>query len=151
DLRTLWALRTMIDKAPDGLDAWLRQERPAMRTEIFATVIEDLRRHIGTPDSSGSGAATDPNEPSLSDIVVGTTPRGGRPFVVAPEQLRKHTVVIGAAGSGKTVMIKRIVEQCALRGVSAIVLDPNDDLGRLGDRWPKPPEGWTSEQEFEAQ
>jgi hypothetical protein len=34
------------------------------------------------------------------------------------------------------------VEECALRGVSAIVLDPNNDLARLGDAWPQPPEGW---------
>jgi hypothetical protein len=26
--------------------------------------------------------------------------------------------------------------------VSAIVLDPNNDLARLGDRWPDPPSGW---------
>lgn len=58
---------------------------------------------------------------------------------------------MGAAGSGKTVLIKRIVEQCALRGVSAIVLDPNDDLGRLGDPWPNAPEAWTDEHASEAQ
>jgi hypothetical protein len=34
------------------------------------------------------------------------------------------------------------VEECALLGVSAIVLDPNNDLARLGDPWPEPPAGW---------
>lgn len=31
------------------------------------------------------------------------------------------------------------------------MLDPNDDLGRLGDPWPSTPTGWTDEQEQEAQ
>jgi hypothetical protein len=66
------------------------------------------------------------------------------------ESLRMHPAVVGAAGSGKTVLIKRLVEQCALRGVSAIVLDPNDDLARLGDPWSRPPRGWTDDHEREA-
>ncbi|MET8869010.1 hypothetical protein ABZW11_39305 [Nonomuraea sp. NPDC004580] len=36
----------------------------------------------------------------------------------------------------------RLVEECALRGVSAIVIDPNNDLARLGDPWPEEPPGW---------
>jgi hypothetical protein len=50
--------------------------------------------------------------------------------------------VFAGSGSGKTVLLRRIVEECALRGVSAIVLDPNNDLARLGDAWPEPPKGW---------
>jgi len=34
------------------------------------------------------------------------------------------------------------VEECALHGVSSIVLDPNNDLARLGDAWPEPPAQW---------
>lgn len=52
------------------------------------------------------------------------------------DALRKHTAIFAGSGSGKTVLIRRIVEECALRGVSAIVLDPNNDLARLGDPWP---------------
>jgi hypothetical protein len=40
------------------------------------------------------------------------------------------------------VLIRRIVEECAVQGVSAIVLDPNNDLARLGDAWPRPPATW---------
>jgi hypothetical protein len=40
------------------------------------------------------------------------------------------------------VLLRRIIEECALLGVSAIVLDPNNDLARLGDAWPEPPGGW---------
>src|SRR6185437_11283134 len=46
------------------------------------------------------------------------------------------------SGSGKTVFIRRLVEECALQGVSSIVLDPNNDLARLGDPWPTTPTTW---------
>ncbi|MFD0199932.1 MULTISPECIES: ATP-binding protein [Saccharothrix] len=59
-------------------------------------------------------------------------------------ELRQHAAVFAGSGSGKTVLLRRIVEECALRGVSAIVLDPNNDLARLGDAWPDPPSAWAA-------
>ena len=56
--------------------------------------------------------------------------------------LRKHTAIFAGSGSGKTVLIRRLVEECALRGVSSIVLDPNNDLSRMGSPWPEKPTGW---------
>ena len=47
--------------------------------------------------------------------------------------------IFAGSGSGKTVLLRRIIEECALQGVSTIVLDPNNDLARLGDPWPEPP------------
>ncbi|MEV8637576.1 DUF87 domain-containing protein [Streptosporangium sp. NPDC051023] len=75
-------------------------------------------------------------------IPLGRTLPGGRPVGIALEALRKHTVIFAGSGSGKTVLIRRLVEECALNGVSAIVLDPNNDLARLGDGWPEPPSQW---------
>jgi hypothetical protein len=147
DLRTLAALRTMIDERPPGLDLWLRSIRPASRTELFSAMVDDLRQYIdGAPDQERA----ETNE-GRADIVVGVRTRGGNPFRVAAHQLTKHTAVVGAAGSGKTVLVKHLIEQCALQGVSAVVLDANDDLGRLGDRWPQVPNGWTKEQGDEAE
>ncbi|WOX13527.1 ATP-binding protein [Streptomyces sp. N50] len=158
DLRTLAALRAMLDGHTSGLDEWLRQDRPASRIEVFAPVLGDLRQHLGIATTEvGSGVAVDAAgtpedaaEPARTEIDVGTTVRGGRSFAIPMERLRMHTAVVGAAGSGKTVLIKRLVEQCALRGVSVIVLDPNDDLARLGDPWPRPPKGWTDDHGREA-
>lgn len=157
DLRTLAALHAMLGKHSPVLDAWLRQERPASHTEILRAVVRELQKDLEV-QPSGTSVASDRARQSadeagqhVPDITIGVTPRGGRPFTVALEQFRKHTVVVGAAGSGKTVLVKRIVEQCALRGVSAIVLDPNDDLGRLTDPWPSPPPGWAEEYARDAQ
>ncbi|MBQ1018682.1 ATP-binding protein [Micromonospora sp. D93] len=75
-------------------------------------------------------------------VGLGRTVDGGQPFTVPLESLRRHAVVFAGSGSGKTVLIRRLVEECAREGVSAIVLDPNNDLARLGDAWPDPPSGW---------
>ncbi len=77
-------------------------------------------------------------------IVLGVTAADGVPVPVALRDLTKHAVIFAGSGSGKTVLIRRLVEDCALAGVSSIVLDPNNDLARLGDPWPEPPAGWAA-------
>ncbi len=66
------------------------------------------------------------------------------------EALRKHTAIFAGSGSGKTVLIRRIVEECALQGVSSIILDPNNDLSRLGSPWPDGERSWSQEDRAKA-
>ncbi len=54
-------------------------------------------------------------------------------------------MIFGGSGSGKTVLLRRIVEEAALIGMPAIVLDINNDLARLADAWPQQPSVWSSE------
>jgi Predicted ATPase len=75
-------------------------------------------------------------------VTLGTAVLDGAPMTVGLDALRKHIAIFAGSGSGKTVLIRRLVEECALLGVSAIVLDPNNDLARLGDGWPEPPADW---------
>ena len=75
-------------------------------------------------------------------IPIGVGDDTGRPLTVPLEDLRRHTVIFAGSGSGKTVLVRRLIEECALKGVSAVVLDPNNDLARLGVSWPEPPPGW---------
>ena len=85
-----------------------------------------------------------------NSIPIGMAEATGRPVFVPLEDLRRHTVIFAGSGSGKTVLIRRLIEECALRGVSAIVLDPNNDLARLGLRWPEPPASWLDGDEEKA-
>ena len=98
-----------------------------------------------------------PSDPPANDIApttlsasapavvpLGKTVESGREVSVDLEALRKHTAIFAGSGSGKTVLIRRIVEECALQGVSAIVLDINNDLARLGVEWPSPPSAWAA-------
>ena len=83
-----------------------------------------------------------------SVIAIGHTLTVGKELVELPTAvLRRHTAIIAGAGSGKTVLLRRIVEEAALVGIPAIVIDPNNDLSRLGDIWPEPPSAFTSEDE----
>ncbi len=90
------------------------------------------------PASASTAVITAEEGNLLVGLVTGT----GTPVQVPLKALRKHSVIFAGSGSGKTVLIRRIVEECALQGVSAIVLDPNNDLARLGDAWPEPPSSW---------
>jgi hypothetical protein len=65
--------------------------------------------------------------------------------------LPRHTAIIAGAGSGKTVLLRRIVEEAALAGIPAIVIDPNNDLSRLGDVWPERPSAFTDDDEAKAE
>ncbi|MFK3980821.1 helicase HerA domain-containing protein [Micromonospora sp. NPDC050397] len=94
----------------------------------------------GSPNSTPGARSAAGTEPWY--VALGTVAGRPEPVGIDLESLRRHTVIFAGSGSGKTVLIRRLVEECALRGVSSIVLDPNNDLARLGDAWPSPPDGW---------
>ncbi|MFF2083491.1 helicase HerA domain-containing protein [Nocardia sp. NPDC058176] len=84
--------------------------------------------------TDGDGAAS---------VLLGHRTGTGAPFTVPLVLLRKHTAVFAGSGSGKTVLLRRLVEEAAIHGVSSILIDSNNDLARLGDPWPAPPQGWS--------
>ncbi len=47
------------------------------------------------------------------------------------QNLVRNVQILGQAGSGKTVMAKVILEECALAGIPSIILDVQGDLARL--------------------
>ncbi|WP_370938293.1 helicase HerA domain-containing protein [Amycolatopsis sp. cg13] len=103
-----------------------------------------------TPRSHRTGNTQAPRSdgthpPPDGTITLGTETGSGKPIHIELSALRKHAAVFAGSGSGKTVLLRRIIEECALLGVSSIVLDPNNDLARLGDAWPSPPSGWGPE------
>ncbi len=141
DLRTLWALRDLLATAPSNLQGWLVARQPTQEVAFLREALADA-----TADLPASGPAPPERrvEPKQAEgaLDLGFAFDGGTPVGVSLEALRKHTAIFAGSGSGKTVLVRRIIEECALQGVSAIVLDPNNDLARLGDAWPKPPAGW---------
>jgi uncharacterized protein DUF87 len=139
DLKVFAALRVMLDKPNDALTAWLTARRPAHSTKLMGEMLID--RTGGFRSENGPDPPT--SEPVIdgSAVALGTA-EDGSPVSTNLESLRRHVAIFAGSGSGKTVLIRRLVEQCALQGVSSIVLDPNNDLARLGDPWPQPPAGW---------
>lgn len=125
DLRTFAALKDMLAAQDPRLPAWLMARKPASDTELLSSVLPTV-----FPAMSGKLTAAEPSGVPIGSVVVDLA------------TLREHVFICAGTGSGKTVLLRRLVEECALRGVSAIVLDPNNDLARLGDAWPTPPPRW---------
>lgn len=158
DLRKFAALKVMREDNEPALQEWLRQRRPVSNTALFVAIFGEpgpLARKPDEPgptpvDRSATARATSEAPPTSGTIPLGTEFGSDATVSVPLESLRKHIAIFAGSGSGKTVLLRRIVEECALQGVSAIVLDPNNDLSRLGDAWPSAPSTWNSEDEAKA-
>lgn len=124
------------DRQPVGIGA--------VGIEIIAPE-QDCRLRAEPRSADGSRADAEPS------ILLGHGVDTGAAFRVPLIQLRKHTAVFAGSGSGKTVLLRRLVEEAALAGVSSILVDTNNDLARLGDRWPTPPAGWGARDPERAQ
>lgn len=130
DVRTLWALKEMLTKQSYELLNWLAARKPASQMTFLRKILPDP-----TPARDNQ---QETRPPPADALVLGMDGE----IRIELASLRKHAVIFAGSGTGKTVLLRRVVEECALRGVSAIVLDPNNDLARLGDPWPRPPEDW---------
>src|SRR5262249_54197799 len=138
DLRTFSALKEMLSAQTHQLLAWL-VARKHSSSKTFLREILPGPAHAGTSHQETRPPPAQASSPlSPEEIALGLEGE----IRIKLESLRKHAIVSAGSGSGKTVLLRRIVEECALRGVSAIVLDPNNDLARLGDAWPQPPQDW---------
>src|SRR5262249_36942832 len=62
---------------------------------------------------------------------------GDRAFLYDAKHLTTHAVVIGMTGSGKTGLSIALLEEAAIDGIPAIVVDPKGDLGNLLLTFPK--------------
>ncbi|OLM29654.1 hypothetical protein Ae717Ps2_0547 [Pseudonocardia sp. Ae717_Ps2] len=154
DIRTLTALEAMRRRAAPGWRDWLLTRRPAESVELFRRFLPGPGAPAVEPGgvhdaSAGSEAVPAPHAQQPDADETDPRPRAligtgadGLPVAIPVEALRKHTAVFAGSGSGKTVLLRRLVEECALQGVSSIVLDINNDLCRLGDPWPRPPVHW---------
>jgi DNA helicase HerA-like ATPase len=149
----------MLDKHDPALLPWLVSRGPAGNTELFRKVFEGgpdtWRSPTAAGDASPAPVADAPVEgaetaeptsvedaPTEPMVPTGRTTATDKQVAVPLRILRQHSVVFAGSGSGKTVLLRRLIEECALHGVSSIVLDPNNDLARLGDTWPAAPAGW---------
>lgn len=149
DLKVFAALRAMLASPRPGLREWLADRRPASKTallrELTGLALSGEPAQASVTAVAAAVAAPAPEPIKLPDgpsIGLGRVVDGDRPFRVNLESLRRHTVIFAGSGSGKTVLIRRLVEECARAGVSSIILDPNNDLARLGEPWPTAPSGW---------
>jgi hypothetical protein len=172
DLKQMMALASMwgaVDRAE--LLPWLRERKPASKITIlkeatgwlFATppppVKTDQRDEPKTTPQTEVETVleAEPPPPPVVDRVrlplgqrmVGTA-NVAQELELSIELLPKHSVILAGAGSGKTVLVRRLVEEAALAGIPSIVLDVANDLARLGDPWPERPESFSDRDAVKA-
>lgn len=161
ELSALAALRELF--ATQGQSAaltreWLRKHRPISKLALFRDAVTFL---FGPEPHAASAPAQAPTHAvaAVPEQPVAQAPmppvaaaparlplgrrlvagEAGEPFQISLDNLTKHAVVLAGAGSGKTVLLRRMIEEAALAGVPSIVIDGANDLSRLGDAWPEPP------------
>ncbi len=171
ELKVLVALKELLQADPQRAAQtrqWLRTERIVSQLPLFADALGFLFRNPAaaraderppsvTPPAQGEATAeletTAPPQalPKTgwpTELVIGQKLLAGSAaghFSVGLDNLTKHTVVLAGAGSGKTVLVRRLIEEAALAGVPSIVIDGANDLSRLGDPWPEAPDSFSEE------
>jgi hypothetical protein len=174
DLKTLEAIRLMEKDAHPRFQDWLKSRQPASATELIRQSIPEFFAYAqkGAATPAASTAATVPTPLpatiAISSAAATATPIQ-RPIAASPPAttfalgrrligddpvplpttlplgaLRKHGVVFAGAGSGKSVLLKRLIEDAALHGVPSIVIDCTNELATIGDPWPSPPPEWSA-------
>jgi hypothetical protein len=111
--------------------------------------LEDLPDIGATNGLNPRPAAKLPVSSEAEDrLLVGyaTDGRIGETVAIPAAELVKHAVILGGAGSGKTVLVKRLIEEAAGLGIPSIVIDCANDLAGLGDKRTGIPAGWTPEE-----
>src|SRR6188768_2726305 len=61
----------------------------------------------------------------------------GEPVLYDARHLVTHALCVGMTGSGKTGLCISLLEEAAIDGVPAIVIDPKGDLGNLALAFPE--------------
>ncbi len=66
-----------------------------------------------------------------------TRQRTSAPFSIDARELTTHAVIVGMTGSGKTGLGVTLLEEAAIDGIPAIVIDPKGDLANLALAFPE--------------
>ncbi|MBM4248488.1 MAG: DUF853 family protein [Euryarchaeota archaeon] len=112
------------DKEPTPLDEILRKAYESAPPKPAAASPPPLQRSppaVSKADMAPGGG---------NGLLLGRD-GSGRPVELPLAMLKRHLVILGASGSGKTVLGKCVLEEAALRGVPSIIIDPQGDLASL--------------------
>jgi len=129
--------------------------RPTKVQKPVATPAAPSVTPTATPSVAPS--VTPPVAPSVSPPVKLPTTTANEPFqlgltsdfrktpvLLEPKELTQHAAFLGGSGSGKTTLALNLIEQLALQGVPAILIDRKGDLCGYAD-----PNSWRGEGDSE--
>jgi len=129
------------------------RETDSMRNGIGTDVTAD--ESMGSKDRepdhvpSPQGGASRSVQLPLGRRILANKP--GEAIGMSIALLEKHTLVLAGAGSGKTVLLKRLIEESLILGIPSIVIDCANDLATLDEEWSPHPAEWTDEDRKKAE
>jgi hypothetical protein len=136
---------------PEGPETGSKGTASSGTTEQKPPRDKHATAHAGRADAPATKPACIPTVEEPNDarlIPIGRRFERGTftdPVALPADLLPRHVAVLAGSGSGKTVLLRRIVEEAALLGIPSIVLDIDNDLSRLGDSWPTRPDGFSDQ------
>jgi len=150
DLRIFVALSRLRQRQPEAFDAWLRARQPLCETALFQEAalcplaLSGITPNVSSgPESPAPEDSPNPSNEGAPEQAV--TSELGPPADVAGEaslavaSQGRPVAIFAGSGSGRTVLLKRLIEEAALAGVPVLVVDPYGELAQLADAWPAPP------------
>ncbi len=151
EIRSLHGLDRLSAERHPLFDGWLQKTRPLRQLDFVRQAFGDYFLLI--PSVCGPGpcrpearVSTDAAAlPAVPSLLLGKRqgPARSAEWVWLPlAALSRHVAIRAGTGGGKTVLLKRLVENAALLGTPSIVIDPGNDLAYLGDPWPQAHPHW---------
>jgi hypothetical protein len=104
----------------------------------------------GESAAEGAGAPPSGSQDFLISIATQTSIAGVQTIPIASKHLASHFGVFGSSGSGKSVLLRRIIEEAAINHIPCVLTDTEGDLSNLRNQWPEKPDFWNEEYEEKA-
>ncbi|MDR2200423.1 MAG: DUF853 family protein [Deltaproteobacteria bacterium] len=134
-IRELQALIEVYKKYPETWNGWVNDYNPLKKIKYLRDEFDWLLVE---------------NEIQNFEIGIARKIPSNEVLPISSDDLRRHTAIFGSTGSGKTVLLRRILEETALRNIPCIVIDVKGDLTTIGEQWKTKPPGWESEDDSRA-
>lgn len=168
EVQVLVAVNIMFEDKDRLLEAWLKQRRPISSLTNFVGGLfggsllaeppadsalnnDPSDTEVTDPESGDGDRKNDEHttvedlEPEPETIPLGRTIDRSRSedLIRLPiGSLAKHTMILGASGSGKSVTVRRLVEGAALAGIPSVIIDGAGDMCTFDQQRPDDSPHW---------
>lgn len=155
DLRSFWALKKLDQNPPSRFVDWLQDRKPVSKLDLMRAAVPELCR-----SDSVSHSVQEAPQVKKEDAPAGRRPLPlgvsleaetmGQAVSLPLSALSRHFMVMSGSGAGQTVLVRRLVEEAALLGLPAVVIDAANDFTGLGHPWPQAPDHWAADDKAKA-
>lgn len=130
-------------KAADAADRKIQPPAAEAPPRVETPSQQSAPPREGVPQQSQRPAprAIGPMELPLGNRILGLE-KVGDVVALDVRLLARHTMILGGAGSGKTVTLRRLIEEATLLGIPSIIVDCARDMALFDEDWQGPHPAW---------